>query len=229
MGTLAPGMRVAREPFAGMGVAHLQPARLLLVLCHGVNANASQLAPLAAALRAAVPGAAIFVPDAPERSGRRFWRKGRQWFSLRQPPEAQIEAARAAAAALNARVDAELVRLELPLNAVVFAGFSQGAMVALRAGLARLAAPRGIVALAGSLLAPPGDFVPACRPPVLLIHGTADRVVPVARSEEAEQRLVAAGVPVRTAFLGGRDHAIVEDSAGLAASFVLDLLLDAAA
>jgi len=199
----------------------------LIVLCHGVRADGSQLTKLRDAWRGIAPGAAFMFPDAPEPcpvslSARLFGRATakRQWFSLALPKADQIGAAKLAASALNIRVDAELTRLGLKAHAVLFCGFSQGAMVALLAGTMRHTAPRGIVAIAGALLAAEDGFAPSCRPPVLLIHGTADATVPSLRSEIAASRLRDAGLQVDLVLLPGQDHLIVAQSAPIAADFV---------
>jgi phospholipase/carboxylesterase len=164
------------------------------------------------------------LPDAPHVFRGRFWRaQGRKWFSLDQPRDRQMVAAAEAARRLNVRVDAEMKRLGLKPGAVVYCGFSQGAMVALLAGLMRDDAPRGIVAIAGSLLAPDGDLVARGRPPVLLVHGADDRVVPVSRSEVAAERLRAAGMRVQLEILPLLGHLIVPDAAPYAADFIAGL------
>ena len=94
-------------------------------------------------------------------------------------------------------------------------GFSQGAMTALFTGLRRASAPRAILAFSGALIAP--DSLAAeltHRPPVLLVHGEADDVVPVERSREAETALRAAGVPVEATYVPRLGHGI--DDTGLA-------------
>jgi phospholipase/carboxylesterase len=88
--------------------------------------------------------------------------------------------------------------------------------MALYAGLRRQAAPAAILGYSGALLAAEalaGEI--ACRPPVLLVHGEADEVVPVAASRAAEATLRAAGVPVESLYRPGLAHGI--DEPGLAA------------
>jgi len=179
------------------------------------------MAPLSSAWRSRFPGASFMRPDAPHVLRGRFWRaQGRKWFSPEQPRDQRLAAAAEAARGLNVRVDAELKRLGLPPGAVVYCGFSQGAMVALLAGAMRDVAPLGIVSIAGALLAPEGGFVPRSRPPVLLVHGTDDLVVPVSRSEEAAVRLRAAGMRVHLEILPLLGHVIVSDAAPYAADFI---------
>jgi phospholipase/carboxylesterase len=148
--------------------------------------------------------------------------RGRQWFPLNHPLPSRSPEAEDAAAALNGVVDAELARFGLPLDAVWFVGFSQGAMVSLLAGLSRSVAPRGIVGIAGALLVPEGAFAPLCQPPVLLVHGVEDSVVPVERSEEAARRLRVSGIDVRLTLLPGLDHVIVNEAAPYVSAFIAE-------
>lgn len=199
----------------------------LVVLCHGFGANGSQLAGLAAGGAKLFPQARFLLPDAPQACPPtlRSLLPGparRQWFPLTNAATAgPVAPAWEAAAGLSAQVDAELARLGLPMDAVWFVGFSQGAMVALLAGLARKVAPRGIIGIAGALLAD-AAFAPACKPPVSLVHGSADSVVPAARSESAARVLRDAGVAVRLEILPGLDHVIVAEAAPFAAAFMRD-------
>jgi len=200
-----------------------QAAPFLLVLCHGLGAKARQLAPLSTIWRVAFPQAIVFRPNAPKIRRGRFWLpQGRQWFGIAQDRGQQMAEAARSAAWLNQRVDAELARHKLPAQSVLFCGFSQGAMICLLAGMRRRVAPRGIVALAGALMVPPGEFAPPSHPPVLLVHGAADAIVLAARSQEAEARLARAGVPVKLEILPGLGHDIIADAAPIAASFIAE-------
>jgi phospholipase/carboxylesterase len=214
---------------AGAGGAGTAPPAFLTVFCHGHGGNADQLAALARSTQNAFPQSATFRPDAPTPcpfslpallSGMRR----RQWFPLVHPLPARSPEAERAATGLNHQVDDELRRLGLEQDAVWFVGFSQGAMVSLLAGLQRPVAPRGIIALAGALLVPEGAFVPRSRPPVLLVHGADDRVVPVTRSETAARRLQDAGIEARLTILPGRDHLIVDAAAPCVAAFISERL-----
>jgi phospholipase/carboxylesterase len=99
-------------------------------------------------------------------------------------------------------------------------GFSQGAMTALFTGLRRATPPAALLAYSGALLAPEALTAEiVSRPPVLLVHGEADEVVPVQASRNAEAALRAAGVPVQALYRPGLGHGI--DEAGLAAGAAL--------
>lgn len=57
--------------------------------------------------------------------------------------------------------------------------------------------------------ASPITYVTSASPPMLLIHGTADRTVPFAQSTEMATALKAAGVPVTLIPLPGIDHSFI--------------------
>lgn len=198
-----------REP------ASKRPAKSLVVICHGVGADGHDVFGLSDALAAAQPDAAFLVPDAPQLCD--MGPTGRQWFSLQDRTPAVLEAgARAAAPALLGAIDAELARLGLAPDAVAMMGFSQGAMMVLFAGLRRPTPPRAILAYSGALLDTPRlEAELVGHPPVLLVHGQEDEVVPFARGPAAEATLRRLGIPVTTLWCPGVGHWI--DEAGVSA------------
>jgi len=192
--------------------------RQVVFLLHGVGADGHDLIDLAPGWSRAVPDALFVAPDAPEPyAGAPF---GRQWFDLTDRSPAMLEAGiRAAVPALDAAIARECAAAGVPETHVALMGFSQGAMMALFAGLRRAVPPAAILAFSGGLIAP--DSLGAERrgaPPVLIVHGEADEVVPVERGRAAEAALRAAGVPVETVYSPRLGHGI--DEAGLAAGAI---------
>lgn len=185
----------------------------LVVLLHGLGADGFDLIDLAPSWGQAVPEALFIAPHAPEPCDLAPF--GRQWFSLGDRSPAQMLAGlRVAAEKLDAFLDAETARLGLSAGDVALMGFSQGAMTALFCGLRRRAAPAAILAYAGRLVAPETlEAELSARPPVLLVHGEEDPIVPAEASRAAESALHALGVPVEAAYRPGLDHAL--DEAGI--------------
>lgn len=198
------------------GPASKAAPRQLVVLCHGVGADAHDLIDLAPAWAHAVPDAVFCSVDAPETHVSGF---GRQWWDVGDRSPSTAEAGvRRAAAALSAFVPEELSRHGLPADAYALMGFSQGAMTVLFTGLRTTQGPRAILAYSGALIAP--DRLTAeitNRAPVLLVHGEADGVVPVTRSRDAEAALRAASVPVEATYVPGLGHGIDETGLSLGA------------
>ncbi len=197
------------------GPASKGTARQLVVLCHGVGADSHDLIDLAPTWSRALPDALFVAPDAPEPYDGAP--TGRQWFSLQDRSPAVLDAgARRAAPHLLAYIDAELARAGLSPDAVAMMGFSQGAMMALHAGLRRPTAPRGILAYSGALLEAPGLAAEcAGHPPVLLVHGEQDEIVPFSRAGASEAALTRLGIPVQALWCPALGHGI--DEAGLSA------------
>lgn len=194
------------------GPASKGTPKQLVVLCHGLGADRFDLIDLGPAWSHACPDALFAAVDAPEPHPSGF---GRQWWSVEDRTPAVMQAgAVTAARALDAFLHAELARLGLSPDRYALMGFSQGAMTVLYAGLRRATPPRAILAYSGALIAP--ETLPALtgRPPVLLVHGEADEVVPVGRSREAEAALREVGVPVEASYIPGLGHGI--DDTGLA-------------
>ena len=203
------------------------PARALVVLCHGYSGDGHLMGEAAAGWSKALPDTAIVCPHGPQPYEEAP--EGRQWFSLLDRTPGALEAGLREAAPILARfIAAELRRLDLPGDAYALAGFSQGAMMALFAGLRQTPPPRGIIAYAGALHAQQslqGDL--RARPPVLLVHGDVDDMVPVQRSQEAEQVLRRAGIAVESLYVPGLGHELTPEVLAAGARF-LKRVLDAA-
>ncbi|TPG48402.1 phospholipase [Roseomonas nepalensis] len=197
------------------GPASKGAARQVVFLLHGLGADGNDLIDLAPQWSRAVPEALFIAPHAPTPyEGAPF---GRQWFALTDRDPARMEAGvRAAFPAVDAMIARECAAAGLPETHAMLMGFSQGAMTALFCGLRRATPPAAILAYSGILLAPAtlGAEIRG-RPPVLLVHGEVDEVVPVAGSRMAERELRDAGVPVEAVYSPRLGHGI--DDAGLAA------------
>lgn len=189
---------------------------LLVVMCHGVGADGSQMELFVHAGAPALPTAAFLAPDGPDPCD--YAPDGRQWFSLRDRTPATLGAGAARAAPLlDAAVDAECARLGLPPTRVILAGFSQGAMMVLHAGLRRRPPPLAILAASGALLDTPELAAELSgHPPVFLLHGESDNVVPFDRGPAAAAALRRLQVPVETCWRPGTGHYV--DGIGLTAA-----------
>lgn len=199
----------------------------LVVFLHGYGADGADLLGLADALAPHLPATAFVAPDAPEPcSGNPF---GRQWFPipwLDGSSEAQAAAGLAQAAEdLNAFLDDLLASEGLTPDRLALLGFSQGAMISLHVAPRRAQPVAGIVAISGRLLAPERLVAEArVKPPVLLVHGDADAVVPFDDMERAGQALVGAGFETYGHVMRGTGHGIAPDGLSVALSFLHDRL-----
>lgn len=191
-------------------------AKQLVVFLHGYGADGNDLIDIGRAWQGILPNAAFVSPHAPNPCGQSPM--GREWFPLtfRDPDERWI-GVNAAAPVLQEFLDAELKRRNLPPQALALVGFSQGTMMALHAGLRRAVAPAAIVGFSGMLVAPeqldPESFMAeiTSRPPVLLVHGDQDQVIPVQALMHAAQGLAALDVPAEWHVSPGIGHGIDQE------------------
>ena len=185
--------------------------RQLVVLLHGLGADGNDLIGLAPYWAPLLPDAEFLSPDAPFPCDMGPF--GRQWFSLQDRTPATILAGvRAAAPILDAGLDQALAERGLDGSKLALVGFSQGTMMSLYVGLRRDPAPACIIGYSGALVG--ADTLAAeirGRPPVLLVHGDADEVVPPQMLPLASQGLAAAGVPVEVLVRPGLGHGIDEE------------------
>ncbi len=202
-------------------------AKAAVVFLHGYGADGADLLGLADALAPHLPGVAFFAPDAPERCpGAPF---GRQWFPIPwidgSTEEEQAAGLQAASADLNAFLDGLLADEGLADGALALVGFSQGAMMAMHVAPRRAEAVAGVVAISGRLLAHERlEAEAVVKPPVLLVHGDRDDVVPFANMDFAGQALVAAGFETYGHVMQGTGHGIAPDGLGVALQFLKERL-----
>jgi phospholipase/carboxylesterase len=195
-------------------------ARSLVVLLHGWGANGDDLIGLAPAWARALPDAHFVSPHAPDPCDQNPM--GLQWFSFQDAnPRALLAGAERARSLIDAFLDAELARLGLGDDRLALVGFSQGAMMALHVGLRRARACAAVLGYSGALIGAEAlAGAVRVRPPILLIHGDADQVVPVASLHEALGDLAEAGVPAEFHVARGLGHGIDEEGLELGGSFL---------
>ena len=212
--------------FGRKGVAKGQ-ARSLVVFLHGYGADGADLLGLADVLAQHLPDAAFVAPDAPERcAGGGF---GYQWFPIPRfdgSTDAERDAGIAKSVSdLNAFLDARLLDEGLTDDRLALVGFSQGAMMSLEIAPRRALVMAAVVAISGRLMRPEALAAEAVvKPPVLLIHGDQDPVVPFDDMARAGDALVAAGFQTFGHVMQGTGHGIAPDGLGVALQFLQERL-----
>lgn len=199
----------------------------MVVLLHGYGSNGADLMGLAPYWQGALPDTVFLAPDAPQPCPGAPG--GYQWWSLTDlKPESRAAGARQAAPTLDAFLDGQLAGHGLTADRLALVGFSQGTMLALHVGPRRPRRLAGIVGYSGMLAdpaAPPEEI--RSKPPVLLIHGDADPMVPIAAFHQADTVLRGQGFDLETHVSRGLGHSIDEVGLKLGGEFLVRALAHA--
>jgi len=209
-----------REPASGA-------TKSVVVFLHGYGADGRDLLGLADPLSPHMPDTLFVAPDAPDRSTANPM--GFQWSPIpfidgsseAEASTAMIRSIADVDAFLDALIDEEGIA---PAQLVLF-GFSQGTMMSLHIAPRRVEPVAAVVAFSGRLLVP--DTLEAeavSKPPVLLIHGDADDVVPFAEMSVAGEALTKAGFETYAHVMRGTGHGIAPDGLSVALGFMRDKL-----
>lgn len=197
--------------------------RGLVVLAHGYGSNGYDLISLVPFWRDALPDAVFVAPNAPEACPGAPG--GRQWWALQSLSlEERSAGARRSAPSLDGFLDAELARYGLADDRVALVGFSQGTMMALHVAAARQTQIAGVVGFSGMVADEALIRAPQSRPPVLLIHGDQDTVLPISAFHTATQLLQSSGFDLTTHVCKGLGHSIDGDGIRLARDFLVSRL-----
>ncbi|MCP5362293.1 MAG: dienelactone hydrolase family protein [Hyphomicrobiales bacterium] len=202
------------------GTASGNPAKQLCLFLHGLGADGQDLLGLAELLMPHFPDMAFTSPNAPFPCDMAPF--GYQWFSLQNTaPDALLAGVQHASPILNHYIDVLLEEYSLSISDLVVIGFSQGTMTALHTLLRREAPCAAVVGYSGALIAPSqlrDDL--RCRPPVCLVHGNVDMVVPYEALAQAERTLAENGVSVETHTRPGLGHGIDPEGVEIAVRFL---------
>jgi len=193
----------------------------LVILLHGYGADGNDLIGLAPVLAPLMPDAVFHAPNAPYPCDGNPM--GFQWFPInRLDPASRLAGTRSAAPFVDAFLDDTMAKHGLDESRTVLVGFSQGTMMSLHVGLRRAKQLAGIVGFSGAFAGAETlkDELKS-RPPVLLVHGDADEMLPHQLTEEAAVALRANGIEVAVHIAPGIGHGIDQSGLSHAARFLL--------
>ncbi len=205
---------------AGLDGPRIEPrsgqARQLVVLIHGYGADGNDLIELGRVWQPLLPHAAFVAPHAPEPCGQQP--VGRQWFALTfRDLNERWTGVNAAGPIFERFLTEELTRRQLTPASLALVGFSQGCMLALHVGLRLGIAPAAILGYSGMLVLPTDGKIETyaaairSRPPILLIHGDQDDLIPPEALFHAAESLAAMGIPAEWHLSHGVGHGIDEE------------------
>lgn len=202
-------------------------ARSVIVFVHGYGANGADLLGLADPMAPNLPHTAFYSPDAPDRCPGNP--SGRQWFGIPRLDGTAESVSRAAMAQsardLDAFLDKVLKDEGLTPKALALVGFSQGTMMSLHIAPRRAAPLGAVVGFSGRLLQPEALAADTIsRPPVFLLHGDADPMVPIESLSEAADALTANGFETYAHVCKGLGHSIDNEGLSLALGFLHEYL-----
>lgn len=162
-------------------------AKSLVILLHGYGDSGQGLISLAPYLQEALPDTLFLAPNAPYRC--EIAPSGYQWFSLKEyNPQMLLSGTEAAHPILDNYIDTAMDQIGISADKLALVGFSQGTMMSLYTGPRRQKKIAGILGYSGALVGG-GGLKYTTKPPIHLIHGEVDSVVPVAAYHHARDIL----------------------------------------
>jgi len=185
-----------------------------VIILHGLGDSGAGILPLGEAWQRGLPETEFLAPDAPFPCDIAPF--GFQWFSSQDwSPPVILAGVKKAEPYLNEYIDHILSSRGLPPDKLALVGFSQGTMMSLYVAPRRSPSLAGVVGYSGALIG--GDTLPQERksaPPVLLVHGMRDEVVPFSALAHAERGLQNANINVSAIARPDLYHSV--DETGLA-------------
>jgi|TARA_B100000929_G_scaffold166532_1_gene131848 phospholipase/carboxylesterase len=192
----------------------------LVIFCHGYGADGNDLIGLSSYFQPILPDAIFLSPNAPQKCALNPF--GYQWFDFQSGDPALIwKGVLEAAIILNSFIDEQLEKYNLSDDNLALIGFSQGTMMSLHVGLRRGKPMRAIVGFSGKLIGEEflqDDLV--SRPPVYLIHGEQDSMIPHQETINAAKVLEGHNIEVQRHLSPNTPHSIAEDGLKIAIDFI---------
>ena len=186
----------------------------MVIMLHGVGSNGQDLISLSPYLAQYIPDAVFISPDAPFACDMvpPGYPNAYQWFSLQnRDPQVMLEGVKAVFPLVEAFIIEQAARYDLPLSNVALLGFSQGTMTSLHVAPRLKERLAGVLGYSGALLWDENENTTSFqKPPLHLIHGEADDVVPVGAWKHAKEVLGIHGFEVSGHTTRGLTHSIDE-------------------
>jgi phospholipase/carboxylesterase len=199
----------------------------IVIFLHGYGADGADLFSLSEPLSEQLPDCFFASPDAPRKCGASPF--GYEWFPIPDIDGSTIpdmmQALASSEKLIIKLIDGYKNRFGLDYSDIILLGFSQGCMISLNIGLRQLNDLGGIVGISGRLLMPESleENKKEGYPPVILIHGDADDVVPISLMHDAEKALNKLNVNYSTHVSKNIGHGIAPDGLSKALEFMKNI------
>ena len=199
----------------------------VVIFLHGYGADGADLFSLSDPLSEQLPDCFFASPDAPRRCGASPF--GFEWFPIPDIDGSTIpnmmQALASSEKLIIKLIDGYKERFSINYSDIVLLGFSQGCMISLNIGLRQLNNIGGVVGISGRLLMPESleESKKDSYPPVILIHGDSDEVVPISSMYDAEKVLNKINVNFSTHVSKNVGHGIAPDGLAKALEFIKNI------
>jgi len=193
-----------------------------VILLHGLGSNGANLLDLGRHWSPYFPETAFLSPNAPFLyEGGSSFEEEYQWFRFdSQHPSYLDQGIQKAFPYLSHYVNDVLKAFNIAPQQIVLTGFSQGAMMALAFGLQCRQDIGGILAYSGGFFGSHHQLIGPPYPPLCLIHGEEDVVVPPRIFLESKNFLKDHGIPFQSHLLKNLSHTIDERGLDLGRTFL---------
>ena len=197
----------------------------LVVLLHGIGADALDLIPLAKHWSLTLKKTKFYSLHAPYPY--RLATPGRQWFDLEDRDQTRIlNEIELVKPIIVSFLNKKLKDYNLKYKDLILVGFSQGTMVALNLTLTIKEEVRGVLGYSGGIiLTKSGKIEINSKPKICLVHGKEDEVVPKKMMEATEMVLKDSTVDVSTHLIENLGHSINEEGLEIGQNFLVKYLL----
>lgn len=216
------------EPLSGpMLVPKSGDTKKLVVLLHGYGSDGKDLIALGDYWQVHLPDTLFVAPNAHQVCP--LNPAGYQWFPLELDKEmSRLTGAETARPIIIEFLKSLWAQTGLSAKDTFLVGFSQGGMMALNVGLRLDEDLLGIISFSGGLIGEnDGTKGIVAKPPICLIHGQADDVVPVSLTTNSKTVLDGLGYRVAMQLDPGSGHTITAEGLGFALAFMREVGEDA--
>jgi len=193
----------------------------LVVLLHGIGADAFDLIPLAKHWALTLKKTKFYSLHAPYPC--RLTSFGKQWFDLEDRDQTRIlKEIELVKPMIITFLKKKLKDYNLQYKDLILVGFSQGTMVALNLTLTMKEEVRGVLGYSGGvILTKSGKIEIISKPNICLVHGKNDEVVPKKMMETTKIILKDNNIDVDTHLIENLGHSIDQNGLEIGQNFLV--------